>query len=42
MLQNIFGMGDGYFEIDEYSTGTREITKVISMSQAYSSVRRTL
>ena len=28
----------GIFEIDEYSTGTREITKVISMSQAYSSV----
>ena len=28
----------GIFEIDEYSTGTREITKVISMTQAYSSV----
>ena len=28
----------GIFEIDEFSTGTREITKIISQSQAYTSV----
>lgn len=28
----------GIFEIDEFSTGTREITKIISESQAYTSV----